>query len=162
MYYMYVCYISLVHCYFKIIARERVCQTFWLSVRVFVKRLVRDAYGNTHSRKSISTWSFHVHTALSLSNSLPSFWKSVPGGLQATVMVSKDTPAGDTQIYIYLFVCIILETFVILASEACLGISATCPSSILHLHMSECVFCVCMHSVFVSNFKQHPCENPDT
>ena len=41
MYYMYVCYISLVHCYFKIIARERVCQTFWLSVRVFVKRLGR-------------------------------------------------------------------------------------------------------------------------
>ncbi len=48
--------------------------------------------------------------------------------------------------YIYLFVCITLETFVILASEACLGISATFSSSILRRHMSERVFCVCMHS----------------
>lgn len=78
-----------------------------------------------------------------------------------SVMVSQHTHASSRYPkYINLFVCITLETFVISASEACLGISATCPSSILRLHMSECVFCVCMHSVLSAISSNTPVRTP--
>ena len=145
----------------RIIARERVCQTFWLSVRVFVQ----DTWTYTRIRKhtlrgkSISTASFHVRTALSLSNSLPSFWKSVPGDLQAAVTVSQDTPAVDTQnTLIYLFVSLWRLLSFRPLKRAWAFLPLVPAPSFAYICLNACFVCVCI--LFCQQFRATPLWEP--